>query len=75
MNKLLISIPENISNRLRVFIPSRQRSRVISNLIEVEISRREKELCDCAAEVEKDNILNSEMEEWNITINDGLQEE
>jgi hypothetical protein len=74
MHKLLISISDSLAYRLRVAIPSRQRSKVISSLLEKEIEDREKTLYSCALEVEKDSLLNSEMVGWDITINDGLKE-
>jgi hypothetical protein len=57
---------------MKVLIPSRQRSKVISNLIEKEIKRREEILYKCACEVEKDEALNKEMEDWNVTTGDGI---
>lgn len=74
MNKLLISIPDDLAYRLRVTIPIRQRSKVISSLIANEIDQREKSLYACALEVEKDQALNEEMRTWDITTNDGLTE-
>lgn len=72
MHKILISIPDDLASRLRVAIPSRQRSKVITRLIAKEIEQREKNLYACALEVEKDKSLNKEMKAWGITINDGL---
>jgi hypothetical protein len=72
MQKVLVSIPDNLFSRMKVLIPSRQRSKVISNLIEKEIKRREKILYECACEVEKDEALNKEMEDWNVTAGDGI---
>jgi hypothetical protein len=73
MQKVLISIPDSLAHRLRVIIPDRQRSKVIANLIAEEIERRESSLYSCALEVEKDEALNNEMQEWDITSNDGLE--
>ena len=74
MHKILISIPDNLAYRLRVVIPARQRSKIITCLITKEIEQREKILYTCALEVEKDNALNKEMKAWDITTNDGLKE-
>jgi hypothetical protein len=73
MHKILISIPDNLACRLRAAIPPRSRSKVISHLIAVEIDRREHDLYDCALSVEKDEALNEEMKEWDITVGDGLK--
>ena len=72
MNKVLISIPDDIAIRMRAAIPQRQRSKVIVRLIEAEIDKREKALYECAVAVENDSSLNNEMEDWNITLQDGM---
>lgn len=75
MNKILISIPDDLAGRLKTAIPSRQRSKVISLLIKKEIERREKALYECARDVENDCRLNDEMKQWDVTLNDGLEDE
>jgi hypothetical protein len=72
MSKVLISIPDDIASRMKAAIPQRQRSKVIVSLIEAEIIRREKALHDCAVAVENDASLNHEMEDWDITLQDGI---
>lgn len=76
MQKVLISIPEQLVTRLRASIPARKRSEVIVHLLEKEIEKREKKLYECALEVEKDKALNQEMTEWEVnTLQDGLNNE
>jgi len=75
LQKVLISMPDNLFARMKVLIPPRQRSKVLSELIEKEIERREKTLYQCACEVEKDDALNREMEDWDVTIGDGIDSE
>ncbi|HFC9843843.1 MULTISPECIES: hypothetical protein [Legionellaceae] len=75
MNKVLISIPDQIASRMRAAIPQRQRSKVIAHLIEKEIERREKALYECALAVENDHGLQNEMNDWDITVQDGLTDE
>lgn len=60
---------------MKAAIPARQRSKTITRLIEGEVARREKLLYECAVAVEKDRALNNEMEDWDITIQDGLDDE
>lgn len=38
MNKVLISIPDQIASRMRAAIPQRQRSKVIAHLIEKKLN-------------------------------------
>lgn len=75
MTKVLISIPDKIASRMRASIPQKQRSKVIVQLIEKEIEKREKALYECAAAVEQDNELNNEMNEWDVTLKDGITDE
>jgi hypothetical protein len=74
MNKILISIPSELASKLRVAIPSRQRSQFITSLITREIEQLEEELYLCALGVEKDKPLNDEMNVWDVTVSDGLKE-
>jgi len=75
MSKVLISMPDQLANRMRAAIPARQRSKVIAHLIEEEVKRREQSLYECASEVEKDSSLNDEMKDWDATLQDGLDDE
>lgn len=75
MSKVLISIPDKMVSRMKAAIPQRQRSKVIVYLLEKEIERREKALFDCALAVEKDFASLDEMKEWDVTLQDGLQDE
>jgi len=56
-------------------IPSRQRSRVIAEILESEINRREQALYQCAREVEADDALNNEMADWGVAVDDGIESE
>lgn len=75
MEKVLISLPDDLARRMRVVIPSRQRSKVIAALLKNEVEQREQVLYGCACDVEADEALNEEMAEWEITTGDGLNNE
>jgi len=75
VEKVLISIPDQLASRMRAAIPARQRSKTISSLIEKEIEKREKALYECALAVEKDAALHQEMKDWDVTLRDGLEDE
>ncbi len=72
MQNLLISVPDKLIARMRASIPARQRSKIIARLIDEEIKKRETLLYECAAAVEADNGLHKEMEEWKVTLGDGI---
>ncbi|MGZ3580376.1 MAG: hypothetical protein ACXWMH_05410 [Syntrophales bacterium] len=75
MRKVLVSIPDNLADRMKAIIPPRQRSKVLVKLLEDEVKRRESELYQCALEVESDQALSTEMEDWNTTTGDGIDAE
>ena len=75
MQKILVSIPDNLADRMKAVIPPGQRSKVLAKLLEDEVKRRESELYQCALEVEDDQALSTEMEDWNTTIGDGIDAE
>jgi hypothetical protein len=75
MQKIMISLPDDLARRMRAVFPNRKRSRIIAELLKEEINRREQMLYDCACEVEEDDVLNSEMSDWNITTGDGIEPE
>lgn len=75
MERVLVSMSENLASRMRALIPDRQRSSVITDLIERELKRREKKLYECAKAVEADENLNKEMADWEVTLTDGIDHE
>jgi transcriptional regulator CtsR len=72
MLKVLISLPDQLAARMKTTIPERQRSKIISQLLEAEIIRREQALYECALAVENDHELNADLRAWDITSSDGL---
>jgi hypothetical protein len=75
MQKVLVSVPDDLISRMKAVIPSRQRSKILTKLLEDEVTLRETKLYQCAREVESDQALNAEMEEWNTTVGDGIDAE
>jgi hypothetical protein len=75
MEKVLISLPDELAVRMRATIPQRQRSKTITYLIEKEVTKREQLLYECAVSVEKDTALHKEMVDWEITFEDGIDNE
>ena len=75
MQKILVSLPDNLVARMKAVIPNRFRSKLVTELLEIEIKKREDELYSCACAVEADEGLNVEMEHWDVTIGDGIESE
>lgn len=75
MDKILVSLPDDLSVRFKAIVPSKQRSKLVTILIENEVKRREQLLYECAVAVESDEKLNADMGNWDITLKDGLTDE
>lgn len=75
MPKVLISMPDSVISRMKALIPTRQRSRFIAHLVEDELKKREAQLFQAAQEVERDETLNAEMKDWDVTVDDGVEHE
>jgi hypothetical protein len=75
MQKVLISLPDQLALRMKATIPERQRSKVVVSLLEAEVKRREKALYECALAVENDTSLKKDIAHWDITLGDGLHDE
>ncbi|MGO8761593.1 MAG: hypothetical protein ACLP2P_09725 [Desulfobaccales bacterium] len=73
--KVLISLSDELYTRMQAVIPSRQRSKVVGDLLEEEVRRRERELYECALAVEQDEQLQAEMADWDVTVGDGIETE
>lgn len=69
--RLLLALGAHENFYMKAAIPARQRSKVIAHLIK----KRERSLYECAAAVEKDSALHNEMKDWDITLQDGLDNE
>jgi hypothetical protein len=71
--KVLVSIPDSLYSRMMATIPPRQRSRLIARLLEDEVMKREQELYRAALAVEQDQELSAEMQDWDVTLGDGIE--
>jgi metal-responsive CopG/Arc/MetJ family transcriptional regulator len=73
MKEMLIKIPEELAAKFKSVVPRGERSKVIAKLIEEEIRRRDDKLYKIALELEKNEKLNEEMKDWDITAGDGIE--
>jgi hypothetical protein len=71
--KVLVSLSDELYARMQAVIPPRQRSKVVGDLLEEEVRRRERELYECALAVEQDEQLQAEMADWDVTVGDGIE--
>lgn len=75
MQKILISIQDDLASRFRSAVPAKQRSQFIASLLEKAMSKKEDALYRCALAVENDRMLHEEMKDWDVTVGDGVQDE
>lgn len=67
-------LPKEIYHSLKILIPQRKRSKVVSHWIQEHIEKMENSLYQVAKAVENDKALNRELKEWDVTLTDGLEE-
>lgn len=76
MQKILVSVPNELAVRIRVFFPVRQRSSIISKLIEQELQKREMALYKAAMVLEDNDAHRQEVKEWQEAFgDDGLADD
>jgi predicted transcriptional regulator len=76
--QIIIRLPDDIAQRLRMLVPARQRNKFVTDLVESAVANREKELEHIAAvvtaEEQGDPALVEERKDWDGVIGDGLDE-
>ncbi len=73
--QLLVRLPEELAQRLKRRVPTRQRSAFIQKLLEQALPADEGEedpLYLAALAVERDARLSAEMQDWDAAAGDGL---
>lgn len=72
MPKVMFSLPDQLVIRMKAAIPARERSKVIAELLEKEILKREQRLYLCARELEISSNKGIEIWEKEFSL-DGLE--
>ena len=71
--RMTLSIPDAVARRFRTAVPARQRSRVVTRLLERELGERDDTLAAACRAANSDRALQREIEEWQ-SFDDGIQE-
>lgn len=75
MSKVIFSFPDKLVSRMKAVIPARERSKVLAELLEEEINKREQQLYISAKELEESEFLKEEMIVWDQQFGgDGLED-
>lgn len=72
---VLVRLPEDLVLRFRRRVPSRGRSAFVQRLLEQALPADEDDddpLYQAALAVERDEVLASEMQDWDVVAGDGL---
>jgi metal-responsive CopG/Arc/MetJ family transcriptional regulator len=71
--RITLSIPDALAHRFRVAVPPRQRSRLVSRLLETSLAEHEDALAAACRAANRDKALERETEEWQ-SFEDGVRE-
>ena len=71
--RITLSIPETVARRFRASVPQRQRSRLVTALLEKELAKQEGSLAEACLAANRDRALETEIDEWQA-FEDGVEE-
>lgn len=62
--RMTLSIPDSVAKRFQATVPPRQRSRLVTRLIEDELRKESDLLAESCRRANQDEALNQEIDEW-----------
>jgi len=62
--RITLSIPDAVARRFQVAVPARQRSRLVTRLLEETLARRDDSLAVACRAANRDKALKREIEVW-----------
>jgi hypothetical protein len=71
--RMTLSIPDSVARRFQAAVPSRQRSRLVTRLLEQVLSERDDTLAVACRAANRDKALQHEIDEWQ-SFDDGIAE-
>jgi metal-responsive CopG/Arc/MetJ family transcriptional regulator len=71
--RITLSLPDSVARRFQAAVPPRQRSRLVTRLIEEELSKRDDSLAAACRAANRDKALQREIDEWQA-FDDGIEE-
>jgi hypothetical protein len=70
---MTLSIPDAVAHRFQAAVPARQRSKLVTRLLEQELASRDASLAAACHAANQDSALAGEIEEWQA-FEDGFEE-
>ena len=71
--RITVSIPDAVARRFQAAVPARQRSRLVTRLLERELSARDSSLAAACRAANRDRTLVRDIDEWQ-SFDDGIEE-
>ncbi len=71
--RITLSIPDSVAHRFQAAVPARRRSRLVTRLLEDELSRQDDSLAIACRAANSDRALVRETDEWQA-FEDGVDE-
>ena len=71
--RITLSIPDAVAHRFQAAVPARQRSRLVTRLLEHELAKRDDTLAAACRAANHDKALQREIDEWQ-SFDDGIEE-
>lgn len=71
--RLTLSVPDAVARRFQLVVPPRQRSRLVTRLLEEVLSKHEDSLAAACRAANRDKTLGKEIDEWHA-FDDGVSE-
>lgn len=71
--RITLSIPDAVAHRFQVAIPPRQRSRLVTHLLENALSEHDDSLAAVCRAANRDKALEREIDDWQL-FEDGVAE-
>ena len=70
---MTLSIPDAVAHRFQAAVPARQRSRLVTRLLEHALSERDDTLAAACRAANRDKALEREIDDWQ-SFDDGIAE-
>jgi hypothetical protein len=71
--RMTLSIPDAVAHRFQAAVPARQRSRLVTRLLKLELSERDNSLASACRAANRDKALQCDIDEWQ-SFDDGITE-
>jgi hypothetical protein len=66
------SLPEELISSLHQLVPPAEQDEFVASVLRKALEQHEQALYECALAVEQDEALNAEIDDWQVTLTDGI---